>query len=178
MNKDLKKQIAEKKFREDLYYRVNVISLNLPPLRERKSDIPVLAQYFIDKYSERFVRPESKLSAEAVQELSAYDWPGNIRELQNVLERSVILSDGPVIGSEHFPKDLTEPHVNVSDILNENPTLDELERRYILETLKASRGNKVVTCERLGISTTTLWRKLKQYGVAQESDLAPEEMIA
>jgi DNA-binding NtrC family response regulator len=177
-NKDLKKLIAEKKFREDLYYRVNVISLNLPPLRERKSDIPVLAQYFIDKYCERFVRPESKLSPEAIQELSSYDWPGNIRELQNVLERSVILSDGPIIGSEHFPKDLTEPHVNVSDILDENPTLDELERRYILETLKASRGNKVVTCERLGISTTTLWRKLKQYGVAQESDLAPEEMIA
>ena len=177
-NKDLKKLIAEKKFREDLYYRVNVISLTLPPLRERKGDIPVLAEFFVQRYCERFVRPESHLSEEALKELTAYDWPGNIRELQNVLERSVILSDGPVIGSEHFPKDLTEPHVSVSAIFDDQPTLDELERRYILETLKACHGNKVLTCERLGISTTTLWRKLKQYGVDQEADVAPEEVAA
>ena len=177
-NKDLKKLIGEKKFREDLYYRVNVISLILPPLRERKGDIPVLAEYFVERYCERFARPESHLSPEALDELTGYDWPGNIRELQNVLERSVILADGPVIGTEHFPKDLTEPHVNVSAIIEDQPTLDELEKRYILETLKTSRGNKVLTCERLGISTTTLWRKLKQYGVAQETDLIPEDITA
>ena len=177
-NKDLKKLIGEKKFREDLYYRVNVISLILPPLRERKGDIPVLAEYFVERYCERFARPESHLSPEALDELTGYDWPGNIRELQNVLERSVILADGPVIWTEHFPKDLTEPHVNVSAIIEDQPTLDELEKRYILETLKTSRGNKVLTCERLGISTTTLWRKLKQYGVAQETDLIPEDITA
>ena len=173
-NKDLKKLIAEKRFREDLYYRVNVISLTLPPLRERKGDIPRLAQFFCDIYSERFGRGECRLSEEALKELTRYDWPGNIRELQNVLERSVILADSPIIGSEHFPKDFNEPRVNYREILEEQPTLDELEKRYILETLRATRNNKVLTCERLGISNTTLWRKLKEYGMAQEAGLKEE----
>ncbi|SRR5579883_284056 len=173
-NKDLKKLISEKRFREDLYYRVNVISLNLPPLRERKSDIPMLSQYFVEKFCEKFGRGSCQLSQEALDEMMAYDWPGNIRELQNVLERSVILAEGPVIGSEHFPKDLTEPQISVSDILRDQPTLDELEKRYILETLHSMHGNKVLTCERLGISTTTLWRKLKEYGVAQEAGVKEE----
>ncbi len=177
-NKDLKKQIAEKKFREDLYYRVNVISLMLPPLRDRKSDIPVLANYFVQKYCERFGKPHRALSQEAMEEMISYDWPGNIRELQNVIERSVILSEGAEIGSDHFPKDLTEPRVNVQNILQEQPTLDELEKRYILETLRACNNNKVLTCERLGISTTTLWRKLKQYGVDQEAGIETEEAMA
>ena len=173
-NKDLKKLIAEKRFREDLYYRVNVISLTLPPLRERKGDIPRLAQFFCDLFAERFGRGEVRLSEEALRELTRYDWPGNIRELQNVLERSVILADGPIVGSEHFPKDFNEPRVNVREILEEQPTLDELEKRYILETLRATRNNKVLTCERLGISNTTLWRKLKEYGMAQEAGLKEE----
>jgi two-component system response regulator HydG len=176
-NKDLKKHIAEKKFREDLYYRVNVISLMLPPLRDRKSDIPILANYFVQKYCERFGKPTRGLSQEALDEMLSYDWPGNIRELQNVIERSVILSEGPEIGSDHFPKDLTEPRVNVQNILQEQPTLDELEKRYILETLRACNNNKVLTCERLGISTTTLWRKLKQYGVDQEAGIETEEAM-
>lgn len=176
-NKDLKRLIEEKKFREDLYYRVNVISLKLPPLRERKSDIATLAQYFIDKYCERFARPQARLTPEAVEELEAYDWPGNIRELQNVIERSVILAESPEIGSEHFPKDLVESRVSVGSILEDNPTLDELERRYILETLRVTGNNKVLTCERLGISTTTLWRKLKEYGVTEKS-MAEEELTA
>jgi DNA-binding NtrC family response regulator len=108
----------------------------------------------------------------------AGEWPGNIRELQNVIERSVILSDGPEIGTDHFPKDLTEPRINLSKILQDQPTLDELEKWYILETLKSSSSNKVLTCERLGISTTTLWRKLKQYGVAQESGIEADEVSA
>lgn len=177
-NKDLKKLIVEKRFREDLYYRVNVISLSLPALRERKGDIPVLANYFVQKYCERFGKPQRAISQEAMQELINYDWPGNIRELQNVIERSVILSEGVEIGSDHFPKDLMEPRVNVHSILQEQPTLDELEKRYILETLKACNGNKVLTCERLGISTTTLWRKLKQYGVDQEAGIETEEAMA
>jgi DNA-binding NtrC family response regulator len=176
-NKDLKRLIEEKKFREDLYYRVNVIRLELPPLRDRKIDIPTLAQYFVDKYCERFARGNSRLTPEAVAELQSYDWPGNIRELQNVIERSVILAEGPEIGSEHFPKDLIEPRVSVSSILEDNPTLDELEKRYILETLRVTGNNKVLTCERLGISTTTLWRKLKEYGVTEKS-MAEEEVTA
>lgn len=171
-NKDLKKQILDKKFREDLYYRVNVISLSLPPLRDRKSDIPVLANYFVAKYAERFGKGDIYLGEDAVKELMSYEWPGNIRELQNVIERSVILADDAEIGTEHFPKDLTEPKVNISNILQDQPTLDELEKRYILETLKASNGNKVLTCERLGISTTTLWRKLKEYGDVELEEVA------
>ena len=176
-NKDLKKLINEKRFREDLYYRVNVISLTLPPLRERKNDIPALAQFFCGVFAERFSRGECQLSPKAIEELINYEWPGNIRELQNVLERSVILADGPVIGTDHFPKDFNEPHVNIRDILEDQPTLNDLEKRYILETLRATKGNKVLTCERLGISNTTLWRKLKEYGVAQESGIR-EEAIA
>jgi DNA-binding NtrC family response regulator len=176
-NKDLKKLIAEKRFREDLYYRVNVISLMLPPLRERKEDIPLLAEFFCSKFSERFARPECRLSSEALDQLTNYAWPGNIRELQNVLERSVILAEGSLIGSEHFPKDFEETRVNIQEILGDQPTLDDLERRYILETLRATHGNKVLTCERLGISNTTLWRKLKEYGVAQESGMK-EEVVA
>jgi DNA-binding NtrC family response regulator len=171
-NKDLKKLIGEKKFREDLYYRVNVISLNLPPLRDRKSDIPILADYFVAKYAERFGKGECTLAPEANEEFLKYEWPGNIRELQNVIERSVILADGPEIGTEHFPKDLTEAKVNITNILQDQPTLDELEKRYIIETLKACNGNKVLTCERLGISTTTLWRKLKEYGDVEMEELA------
>ncbi len=176
-NKDLKRLIAEKRFREDLYYRVNVISLHLPPLRERKSDIPILAQFFCQRFSEKFGRPECQLSEKALEELMNYSWPGNIRELQNVLERSVILAEGPSIGTEHFPKDLYDARVRISDIVDDQPTLDELEKRYILETLRATQGNKVLTCERLGISTTTLWRKLKEYGVAQEVGMK-EELVA
>ncbi len=173
-NKDLKKLIAEKRFREDLYYRVNVIALVLPPLRERKGDIPRLAQFFCSVFAERFGRGECKLSDNALEQLLNYDWPGNIRELQNVLERSVILADNPVIGTEHFPKDFNEPHVNLREILEDQPTLDELEKRYILDTLRVTKGNKVLTCERLGISNTTLWRKLKEYGVAQEAGIREE----
>lgn len=176
-NKDLKKLIAEKKFREDLYYRVNVISLQLPALRERKSDVELLANFFVQKYCERFGKGPMYFSKKALEEISSYEWPGNIRELQNVVERAVILSDGPEIGTEHFPKDLVEPRVNIHGLLEEQPTLDELEKRYILETLKACHGNKVVTCERLGISTTTLWRKLKQYGVDQEAGVEAEETV-
>ena len=177
-NKDLKKLIIEKKFREDLYYRVNVISLTLPPLRDRKGDIPVLANYFIAKYCERFGRPTAHLSPDAMEELVSYEWPGNIRELQNVIERAVILNDGAEIGTDHFPKDLTEPRVNVASILQDQPTLEELEKRYILDTFKACHGNKVLTCDRLGISTTTLWRKLKQFGVDQEVDIGEEQEVA
>ncbi len=175
-NKDLKKLINEKRFREDLYYRVNVISLMLPPLRERKEDIPSLAKFFCELFAERFGRGECRLSQDAIEVLMNYEWPGNIRELQNVLERSVILADGPVIGTEHFPKDFNEPHVNIRDILEDQPTLDDLEKRYILETLRATKGNKVLTCERLGISNTTLWRKLKEYGMAQELGIREEAM--
>ncbi|MDP4199867.1 MAG: sigma-54 dependent transcriptional regulator [Bacteroidota bacterium] len=176
-NKDLKALISEKKFREDLYYRVNVISLMLPPLRDRKDDIPVLAQFFVEKYCERFARPACQLSQTAITELTAYNWPGNIRELQNVIERSVILAESTEIGTEHFPKDLMEPHISIGAILEDNPTLDELERRYIIETLRAAQGNKVLTCERLGISTTTLWRKLKEYGVSDKA-ITEEEIVA
>ncbi len=105
-NKDLKKLIAEKRFREDLYYRVNVIALLLPPLRERKEDIPALAQFFCNQFAERFGRGECRLSDEALTELMAYEWPGNIRELQNVLERSVILADSPIDRHRAFPEGL------------------------------------------------------------------------
>jgi transcriptional regulator with PAS, ATPase and Fis domain len=168
-SRDLKKLIAEKKFREDLYYRLTVISLNLPALRERKADIPALARFFCGKFAEKFGREEYSISSEALQALMDYHWPGNIRELRNVLERSAILAYGPAIGIDHFPKALNEPNGSLYDLIRDQPVLAELEKRYILHTLHGMRGNKAKACESLGISTTTLWRKLKEYGIANET---------
>jgi DNA-binding NtrC family response regulator len=161
--------INDRSLREDLYYRLSPIALFIPPLRQRKDDIPTIVTSFVNGFSAQLGMEPKPLTVTALDELIRYDWPGNVRELKTILERAVFLSTGSEIGSEYFPKDFTDPTVNITSVLSNSPTLDELERRYILETLVACKGNKVITCERLRISTTTLWRKLKQYGLELEA---------
>ncbi|MEP7219054.1 MAG: sigma-54 dependent transcriptional regulator [Bacteroidota bacterium] len=165
-NRDLRKMVDEGKFRQDLYYRLNVISVHLPPLRERGEDVLALTNYFGMKYSERMNKTFQGCSPGLLEALRKYGWPGNIRELQNIIERLVILSDGPMLDETHLPKEVLQaPSGNDGVIGAQDKTLAEVERQYILGMLERYEGQKTIAAEKLGISTTTLWRKLKEYGV-------------
>jgi DNA-binding NtrC family response regulator len=164
-NRDLAAMIADGSFREDLYYRLNVIEVVLPPLRERREDIPALAEHFMARAAGRLGR-EVRLSAEAVERLLRYPWPGNVRELENAIERAAILARGDAITPEDLP-----PHVAAGLNLGPSPTLPrqttlaETERDHILTTLERFGRNHSAAAEALGIGRTTLWRKLKEYGL-------------
>ena len=165
-NRDLKQMVDEGQFRKDLYYRLNVISLQLPPLRQRGDDVIDLANYFAAMSSERMNKPYHGCSPKLLEYLRRYSWPGNIRELQNIIERLVILNDGAILDEKHLPKEIihgSSPSNGTSGV--EELTLAEMERRYILDILERYDGQKSVVADKLGISTTTLWRKLKEYGV-------------
>ena len=148
-------------FRQDLYFRLNVVQIKLPPLRDRKRDIPLLVTSFLEKFSGPDASPRV-LSEDAMQRLIAYDWPGNVRELENAIERAVALGSGPIVHVADLPSNLQYPS---SDRLTENELLplDELERRAIIRTLRETGGDKLATARMLGIGKTTLYRKLKQY---------------
>ncbi len=159
-NRDLWKAVQEGKFREDLFYRLNVVPIYIPPLRERKEDIPLLVQHFLKKYGTREGKEGLTVSERAMKMLMEYNWPGNVRELENAVERAVILAKGKVLKPEHFligdMKMESEP--------DEGPvTLAEMERRLILKTLREEGGNRTRTAQRLGISVRTLRNKLNQY---------------
>ncbi|RKY57879.1 MAG: hypothetical protein DRP94_07780 [Candidatus Latescibacterota bacterium] len=159
-NRDLWKAVQEGKFREDLYYRLQVVPIYIPPLRERKEDIPLLVQHFLKMYGEREGKEGLTVSEKAMDILMDYDWPGNIRELENAVERAVILAKGKVLKPENFFVGTTfrerEPHGGAT-------TLAEMERRLILRTLREEGGNRTRTAQRLGISVRTLRNKLRQY---------------
>ncbi len=164
-HRDLEQMIQQGTFREDLFYRLNVITLALPPLRDRREDIPVLAEHFLDRHGQKLGR-HLRLSADALERLLAYPWPGNVRELENAMERTAILSST----EEVEPGDLP-PHVAAATGLGRPPalapqqTLAEVERTQILQTLERCGWNYSRTAEALGIGRTTLWRKLKEYGL-------------
>ncbi len=162
-NRNLEEEIAAHRFRDDLFYRISVFSLTLPPLRERREDVPLLARHFIAKYSRELGVPPRTLSDEALQALINYDWRGNVRELQNALERAVALSDGR-IELAHLPQKIQITPLAIRDLSGQTLTLDELERRYILDTLSRVQDDKVRAAELLGIDLSTLYRKLKRFG--------------
>jgi len=167
-NRDLTKLIEEGKFREDLYYRLNVIPIHIPPLRQRKDDIPLLINYFVKKYAERENKNVVGVSPEAMILLTGYHWPGNVRELENVVERAVILTSYNLILPEDLPQAIREAHSRNGEFSSEaedEKTLEELEKQYIIKILEKYNWNQKVASEKLGISTTTLWRKLKSYGI-------------
>jgi len=168
-NKDLKKLIEEGRFREDLYYRLNVIPIDLPPLRERRDDIPLLANHFLSVYAERTKKNNPSLSPEAMKFLMNYDWPGNVRELENAIERALILAAKNVILPEDLPSGVLESEPRTGKepetLLGVDQTLEDLEKKHILMTLDKYVWNQKKASEILGISTTTLWRKLKSYGI-------------
>jgi len=166
-NKDLKKEIREGRFREDLFYRLNVVALAVPPLRERSEDIPLLAQSFLKMFAERNGRAISGFTPQAMQMLAQYTWPGNVRELMNTVERAVVLSRAELIDAVDlaFPMadqaDAPAP-VRLPGSIEQLP-LDEVERRSILEALAACGGNKSEAARRLGITRKTLRKKLEKY---------------
>jgi DNA-binding NtrC family response regulator len=168
-NRDLEQEIRRGAFRSDLYYRLNVISLHLPPLRERPEDVRLLAEYFLQQRDEQTAgnNVSLTLSDNALSALQAYDWPGNVRELENALERAAILTHNRVVEVETLPARITTPAPAplVSERPASNPTLELIERAYILWVLQAEGGNKARTAEVLGIDPSTLYRKLNRYGV-------------
>ncbi len=163
-NRDLETEVREGKFREDLYWRLNVIQLNLPPLRKRPFDIPLLIEHFVNGYSQVAGSPMLEVSPEALAILTAYSWPGNVRELENVIERAVAMTSGAIMLPDDLPERLRDDN-HVSSVLNkarENQmTLRELELAYAAETLRRTGGNKSRAAEMLGLDRKTLYRKIE-----------------
>jgi DNA-binding NtrC family response regulator len=169
-NKDLEEEISKGNFREDLFYRLNVIPFYVPPLRERKEDIPMLSRHFLKEFSAAYSRRSREITDDAIDTLARYSWPGNVRELRNCLERAAIVCDGTVIERRHLPPgfgDQRSPRV-VSEgdgiHVGVGTTVDEAERQLIVKTLESTHNNKTRAAEILGISLKTLHNKLKEYG--------------
>jgi len=165
-NRDLEKLIAEGRFRDDLYYRLNVFPIHLPPLRDRKSDILLLADHFVEKYAKANRRPVRRISTPAIDMLMAYHWPGNVRELENCIERAVLLADGDVIHARHLPPTLQMPSpAPAEDKGTLRTVLDAVERDLIVDALKASRGNKAKAARALGITERLMGLRVKKHGI-------------
>ena len=161
-NRDLDAAIRSGTFRQDLYFRLNVMQIKLPALRERKSDIPLLVTYFLEKFCEPNQAPRS-LSEDAMRRLLAYDWPGNVRELENAIARAVAIGSDPVVRVGDLPTRLHYPNGDRVPEKDEVLPIEELERRAILHALRETGGDKLAAARMLGIGKTTLYRKLKQY---------------
>jgi len=161
-NRDLETAIRNGTFRQDLYFRLNVVQVKLPALRDRKSDIPILVTAFLEKFSNPQA-PVRTISEDAMRRLIAYDWPGNVRELENAIERAVALGSGPIVHVADLPSNLQYPTTERAPEKDEILPLEELERRAILRTLRETGGDKLSAARMLGIGKTTLYRKLKQY---------------
>jgi DNA-binding NtrC family response regulator len=161
-NRDLDAAVRQGNFRQDLYFRLNVVQIKLPPLRERKGDIPLLVNSFLEKFSGPDSEPR-RVSEDAMARLMAYDWPGNVRELENAVERAIALGSGPIMHVGDLPSNLQ--HSNGERLLHSDELLplEELERRAILRALREAGGDKLAAARLLGIGKTTLYRKLKQY---------------
>jgi two-component system response regulator HydG len=165
-NKNLTSEIQEGRFREDLYFRVNVVMLNVPPLRERREDIPLLADFFLKQYAKKNQRLIKGFTPMATDLLMRYDWPGNVRELENVTERSVIMARGDFITPDEFPETLRslDPDLKKTNIdLSQGRSLKAVEKEMIIRTLEETNGNRTHAAKILGISRRTLQLKLKDY---------------
>jgi len=178
-NRDLQKEVEEGNFRDDLYYRLNVVPLHLPPLRERREDIPLLVKHFIDKFNLKLDRSIEKISQDALNRVANHRWPGNIRELENVIERSILFAEGPVIRQADLPEELMDhshaaPSVasmdedhSMKDIVKHATA--ELERDLIVKALAETKGNVTQAARLLKISRKSLQNKMKEFGL-RESD--------
>ncbi len=184
-NRDLRAAVAARQFREDLFFRLEVFPVHIPPLRERLSDVPLIAQFVLQGTAAELNKPAAELSPAALATLVTYTWPGNVRELENCLERAVILSDGAIIEPRHLglpsspltAGSLVSPEVDPWELLDLSGTLDEasrrvvreVERRKITEALRASDGDLVKAADRLGMPSRLLMRKVRAYGVMSAS---------
>ncbi|MFA7257494.1 MAG: sigma-54 dependent transcriptional regulator [Kiritimatiellales bacterium] len=166
-NRDLKKMVTDGTFREDLYYRLYVIVIHLPALRERTSDIPILLKHFLDVFNQENSRAIEGFSPDALDLLTTYRWPGNVRELRNVVEQMVVLSRSPRIGVRELPAHIREADGPGGAASMDSGTLEELEKQAIRQALKAAGGNRTHAADALGISRRTLHRKIAEYGFAE-----------
>jgi DNA-binding NtrC family response regulator len=172
-NRNLTDEIAKGRFREDLYYRLNVVALEMPPLRDRKGDIPALAKFFVDKYAKANDKPIEALSPQTLELLVSYDWPGNVRELENAIERAVVLTTDSKIEPRALPSTVRPVSTSPSGLPPiPGSTMAEIERYAILETLKAHGGVVPKAAEVLGISARTIHYRLHEYSRAPRSDVA------
>ncbi|OGF46741.1 MAG: hypothetical protein A2231_00760 [Candidatus Firestonebacteria bacterium RIFOXYA2_FULL_40_8] len=174
-HKDLWKEISLGKFREDLFFRINVIRLQIPPLRERREDIPILIRVFMEKYNKEYDKDVIRVSDEVLSVLMHYDYPGNVRELENIVKHAIIFSEKGIITKADLPSGMPEPALleapkgDVSEakrILGESyETIAGMEKRLISETLQKAGNNHTIAAKKLGVSRSTLWRKMKEYGI-------------
>jgi len=176
-NSDLKKEVDAKRFRDDLYYRLNVVPINIPPLRERREDIPLLIGHFLAQFNKEYSKKIKGFEEDAMEILTQYDWPGNVRELENVVERIVALAKEDIISKESLPKELlmSEAAEKIftmykgkgkrETIKKESKSLEEGEKESIRKALKEAKGNKIEAAKTLGIHRNTLTKKIKQYGL-------------
>jgi two-component system response regulator HydG len=173
-NQDLAQMVREKRFREDLYYRLNVITVNVPPLRERREDVRLLAQHFLRVYAAKNNRKLDGLTDEAIKRLEGYAWPGNVRELENVIERGVVLARGSLMDVTDLPEEIAGATPLPEGVLTVRigTPLAEIEQRLLDETLRVTRGNKTLTAKLLGIDVRTVSRKLER---REDADDAGEE---
>ena len=160
-NMPVSEMVVQKKFREDLLYRINTVEMSIPPLRERTGDIPLLTDYFKDIYARKYNKGKIKILPESHQKLARYYWPGNIRELQHIIERTIILSESDILKPDDFLVERTGIRANVSEIMN----MEEVEKQTILNSLERNRRNMTRTSEELGMARTTLYRKMKKYDI-------------
>jgi transcriptional regulator with PAS, ATPase and Fis domain len=166
-NRVLDEEVAEGNFREDLYYRINTLTITIPPLRDRTEDIPVLAEYFLKKHA---TSDPPELTDEAIEALLSYSWPGNVRELRNVMERLAILNAGERLGAEHLPRDLRstgsgKESDEPSALVGQSVSLENVERAHIEAVLQKENWHQGRAADTLGISAKTLYRKIRTYGL-------------
>jgi two-component system response regulator AtoC len=166
-NRDIKEEVTEGHFREDLFHRLNVVAITLPKLADRRDDIPLLADFFIKRYNSIYHKDVKGMTSDALDSLLQYSFPGNVRELENIIERAVALSDKALIGPKDLPLDLQK--LDVKDYDKENlVNLEEIEKEYIKRVLAETNYNKAMATKILGLPRTTLWRKMKKYGLISE----------
>ncbi len=162
-NRPLPELVAEERFRQDLFYRINTVAITLPPLRERPEDIPQLLEHFVAQYSRKYDRPGRRISSAAQSRLEQYHWPGNVRELQHVVERAVILGDGETLTPEDFPLTAAEPMAGDLDLNSFD--LDEIEKTVVRQVLARCNGNVSSAANMLGITRTSLYRRIKKHAL-------------
>jgi DNA-binding NtrC family response regulator len=164
-NQDLEEAVKKGEFRQDLFYRLNVVPVRLPDLKDRREDIPLLVLHFLQKFSQQHNEPVRRFSNEAMRILMTHSWPGNVRELENAVEHALTMGSGDVLTPEDLPASVTAPERDiVEEATLDNATLSEVERRYILRVLEKMDGHQIKTAQILGIDRRTLYRRLRQYG--------------
>jgi len=170
-NRNLTEEVARGRFREDLFYRLNVVALEMPPLRDRRTDIPALAKFFLDRYTRENNKTIEGFAPETLELLASYDWPGNVRELENAVERAVVLNTGPMLDAKFLPASVQPRATPTGMPAIPGATMAEIERYAIVETLKSTGGSTSKAAELLGISVRTIQYRLHQYNEAPRSDV-------